>query len=259
MKRKVFGFTVIEVMLAISISLALTAILMQSINVSINRQRYHDAVMSFQDYLRGQYNQVNNVVVSKTNDHSNAEIQEITSNSCAESSFYGAGRSNCVLIGRLIQLDNRDDIGIAKEYRVFYYQNDAIGAQNFENYFDSQNQANQETINFFDSKIKLSDKSSESSLEWAASFRTTENNPLQATILIIKSPNDGTVRTYSDYGIKTISQIAGINNQLDFCIKSSGNPYGPRRAVRLNSRAANSSAVETMPIGDGEREVRCQR
>ncbi len=254
------GFTVIEVVLALTISLALMAALMQTVQVSINRQRYHDTLYSFQDFLRRQYEQVGSVNVDKTNG-TVADIKTIGINDCYnnnEAGNYGYGRSNCVLVGRLINLRNANDRGVVRTRRVYYYQEDDASAGSFENFF-SKNKNNQSSLaSNFNDLIAVSDRVSQTELEWDSVLRRPDSNLLTATILILKSPVDGTIRTFSSYGDLDIKDVIDKTEQLDFCIHPSSNPYGPIRSVRLRPSSSNQTGVELTSVDPSQGGVRCQ-
>ncbi len=256
------GFTIIEVLLALAISAALTAAIMATVQVSINRHRYLDSVTSFRDFLRGQYDQLNNVAVTNVDDKNLAEMEN-----CGDSGTghqrYGTGRSNCLMVGRLIKIEpDGPEQSKVRTKRIFYDEqiNTVNSSNDFENFFNQGD--NQSNVEKFDIEtIKMSDKEEEYFLEWSTKLLTPDNPPqpvndITATILIVRSPDDGTVRTFTAIGdyFDNTSYLVPLINQgsqaIDFCVRPANNPYGPVRAVRLNANATNSSAIEIMPTDE---------
>ena len=100
------GFTIIETMLVLAITGVLIASLIVGVGGTVNAQRYKDSVNSLQVLLQDQYAQVDNVTnVNERSSTWTCDRNANTAESKAEDS--GApGQSDCVLLGRLVIIDN---------------------------------------------------------------------------------------------------------------------------------------------------------
>ncbi len=237
---KTTGFTIIETMLFLAISGFLFVAILASTGNAVNTQRYHDSVYSLQSFIQDQYSEIVNV--------SNEEGQR----KCSNGGDASRGQSECVILGRYISTANDggslnvykvigseepsasadvDDIDIFKQYNIYLYK-----LQNGE--------LDVETYDF----------------EWGAKLT---NDDVEAegvvshfSILLLRSPNSGIVRTFADPS-KELSPdekfkdlIADIytKNEIKACVDSNGILSGPRSAVLIHANAAVQSDIEV--IGD---------
>ncbi len=268
-----WGFTMIEVMLVMAIIGSLLAAIMMTIRMPINRSQYTDVVTSFQDYLKDQYIELDNISFDKIEDKDQAIIQQIggSGGSCIgaqendSKKYYGAGRSPCFVIGKMIYLDTlNDEQGTSiRSYKVFYRDDGSDDGNDFENFFSDEVNENNQGNNEFKKSITIGDKERDShKLNWISDLKTPKGKLIHRKILIIKSPIDGTIRTYVSPNSKTsydkkqdkktsevIKMITESNQKesVDFCIHPMNNPYGPIKAVRINKYNTNPSGVEIMP------------
>lgn len=92
------GFTIIESVLFLGVTGLIMAVLLAGVGGTLNRERYKDAVSSFQDYVQGQYNLVSNVNNSRPNNEVCQGGQIVT----GVTSDSGRGTSDCTIVGRVI-------------------------------------------------------------------------------------------------------------------------------------------------------------
>lgn len=96
------GFTIIEVTLFLAIVSALTAGILVTSSVSINNQRYIDAVQSFKALVQEQF--VNATRVQNPNDE--------TGSACAAEPAAPRGTHDCLLVGKILSVTNGNTITI---------------------------------------------------------------------------------------------------------------------------------------------------
>lgn len=92
------GFTIIELVLFLGITGLVMGVLLVGVGSSLNRERYRDAVTSFENYLQGQYNLVSNV----NNSHEPNEVCMDGKIVINDSTNSNPGTSDCTIVGRVI-------------------------------------------------------------------------------------------------------------------------------------------------------------
>lgn len=105
------GFTIIEVVLFLSITALMVMGLMVGTTASVNRQRYNDAVTSLQTEVQALYSEVSSVA----NSRSSAVCRVVTNNGVssiaiteadsADPSATQRGQSECILMGKALIID----------------------------------------------------------------------------------------------------------------------------------------------------------
>lgn len=101
------GFTLLEVAIVLAITFLIFIAMLGTIQVSVARQRYNDSVTSFQDFLQRQYSEVQNVVID----------DGVTRLDGCDG---GRGRSNCYVIGRLLNFEIVDGYTSVKVEQIVY-------------------------------------------------------------------------------------------------------------------------------------------
>lgn len=236
------GFTIIETMLFLSITGLLIVGFLAATGSSINIQRYHDSVQSLQSKLQDQYAEVvdvSNAIPSNTlSCDSNAVVTE-------SASTFGRGQSDCVLMGRYItssgtdgkNLTISDVVGNAK----MSLPTDSSDLTTLQNYYLNIVPTTTETY----------------SLEWGSAFQKTgSTDPLLFTMLILRSPASGVVRTFinptavldgANIGTMiTATDLAVSTNSLKGCVESGGLFNGNRMAVTVEAGASSGTGVGTL-------------
>ena len=262
MRKKRFGFTLIEV----SLFLAVTGVLFLSVTVgvqnSIYQQRYNDVVQSFTNFLRNIYDEVTNV-------------QSISN-----------GRHGMAIYGKMISFGEKNDSG-----KQIIYVYDVVGKAVSSS--DIGSGTTLELLQKLGADVFFRENSSSPYKPagmidvyepgWGARIQTTNNSdpPQEFTgvILVLRDPKSGTVRTFvkaDNSPIQVNSEVNRITNmaagsegetpriisgiltsevfrpqEVNFCINPSGENKNNRRTnIRLLKSANNSSAVEVVGLDD---------
>ncbi len=268
------GFTIIEVMLVMAIIGSLLAAIMMTIQIPINRSQYTDVVNSFQDYLKEQYTDLDNISFDATN-KANAMISDCYEDLNPVKGDYGKGRSECFIVGKMIYIDTTENSPSDSEskngttiraYKVFYRDVGGDNGNNFDNFFaDEINQSNNDSNDKIKDNIVIGDKEETAhNLNWISDLKTPDGKFIHRKILILRSPSDGTIRTYvsdnkvnkssnSEINDKNPANLFSMvkeeyqNKNVDFCVHPMRYPYGPIKAVRINEKTSSPSGIEIMP------------
>lgn len=227
--NKFAGFTIIETMLFLAITGLLVVGVLVGTGTSINVQRYHDSIASLQSILQQQYSEVANV------------SNESYANVCGAISDVPRGQSDCVILGRFITTDSHtlqiksvtgqipasfsgttDDVAAIQEYNI------QVSLVNNEEY----------------------------DLEWGASLVDDEDKDAVFSMLVLRSPNSGIIRTFinptektDDGAIQDLVVATALDQSVNVCINSNGLFTGGRSAVLVMPNTSSASGVEVK--GDG--------
>jgi type II secretory pathway pseudopilin PulG len=228
------GFTIIELVLFLGITGLVMGVLLAGVGGSLNRERYRDAVSSFQNYLQGQYNLVNNV----NNSRDATEIcsgGKIIADATGDS---GRGTSDCTIVGRVIYSSaDGESLTSAQVYAT-------VDASTLAGDNDVQ------VLN--DAKLTASPHLEPFTPGW--STRIVDPKPDDAisvfSILIVRMPTNGLVHTYA-VNQTNAKPAAIVGNQipttgLHMCVDNSmftATGVG-RVGVTLARDAVNSSGVQ---------------
>ncbi len=218
------GFTIIETMLFLGISGLLIFGVMAGVGSSINAQRYRDSVVSLQSILQKQYSEV-------------ANVNNSGGQSCGATAA-NRGQSECVIIGRYITTDDGRVLTIKTVYL------DKMPSTS----------AGKDDIVILDSssgvRFKTFNTPETYEAEWGVSL-----NPMAFSILIIRSPSSGVIKTFidssrslADGDIQSLVNAINLkspNDIVKICVKPEGLFNGTPSAVIVNAGATNASGVET--------------
>lgn len=235
--KKNHGFTIIEVMLFLAVTGALTIAILAGAGIQINQQRYRDSVSSLKSFLQAQYSEVTNVINDRGNNwecNDSGVAEEVTNGGQPR------GTSNCVILGRLVTVDSSGAQLTASNVVGFKPTNeDSDGdLQELQRYNMSVTTVGQET----------------GEVSWGARIVNPQNlaNPQSMAMLIVRSPLSGAVLTFTSNGVEPIQEglrnmiVSGNMQQRDLCVDpSAGSLVGQRLAVRIAAYASNQSAIET--------------
>ncbi len=248
MKRRLGGFTIIEV----SLFLAITGLIFLGVTVgvqsSVFRQRFNDSTQNFAEFLRGIYAETTNVQSADS------------------------GRSGQAIYGKLVTFgetrsiearNKATDGNTAYIYDVVGQANGDIGSGNI---LDALSKVGADVV--IRSENKLAGIVESYSPKWSAQIQqacsgsSCSYTPIKAAILVVRHPRSGTVYTYvmNNATIEvnqkfqdTSSSILDTylkngsfkRDDLDFCINPEGSKeYSNRANVRIYAGARNSSAIE---------------
>lgn len=192
-KRK--GFTIIEVSLAVAIGGLLFIGILGSTMANINHQRYNDSVQSFSNFLRNVYGEVVSVQ-NPRNELTGSSNTDVLCTANSENTIKTsgvAGRSNCLIYGKLITIGENGQFYLANVY-------DVVG----------DNKGNQEDISSLKDlnldvltrkkisgtcQYALAGNSYQYRLEWDANIKTTSGANFTGSVLIIRNPKTNVVNT----------------------------------------------------------------
>lgn len=239
------GFTIVETMLFLGISgLLITGILMGT-GASLNRQRYRDSVSSLNSFIQQQFSEVRNVINNDTTAQCNGASRT-------------TGQSNCVVLGRYITsntsgptttLTSKNVIGLIPNGDPETNDVQALRQYN----------------------ISISSVIETYTVEWGASIEDINDASLRFSILILRSPSSGIIRTFINTSPSTVIADASIGNLLvnvppapptalitsaQMCINSNGMSSGKKSAIIVNAGATKGSDVNI--LGDGSALNTCQ-
>lgn len=237
------GFTIIEVMLFLAVTGALTVGLLVGSGVAIGQQRYRDSVGSLQSYIQQQYSKTTNV----TNDRdkawtcdSNGNVTQTENASAGEA----RGTSDCVVMGRLVTID-ATGTNLTSSVVVGYRSPSAV---------TQASDIAEITTNY---KLGLApiDKDDQS-VNWGAQVvKAKTATPMPFSILIIRSPLSGATLTFTKEGVQTnvgsMVDAANTSVQRDLCVNAdAGSFVGKRMEIRIEPFASSQSAIQIPPESD---------
>ncbi len=263
--NKLNGFTIIEVVLVLAITGLMAVSAMIGVRGAINNQRYGDSVNSFRDFLRNQYNGVNNTDIAfrdtSIEDYCGHHIQR--------------GRSlKCLVLGRLLRIEH-DHVSV---YDVIGNEDSLVSVSNDEEYFAS-GVVNLRAVGAVNATVDIVSNPTPKEvyrLDWDAKIKHPNgSNEPSKYVLIVRSPISGSVRTYAMEketaptrdGLDQVlldlvkPENNAIKHQSEFCIHPEGFAFTNRRAVVIKPNGSNASAVEIAPLDmevNGVKAVKCK-
>jgi type II secretory pathway pseudopilin PulG len=231
-KQTQSGFTIIEVMLFLAVTGLLAVGILVGSGVAIGQQRYRDSVNNLKSFIQQQYSEVTNVINGRGQNWDCSPSAEIT-----EGSGQARGTSECVLLGRLIAIDDTGTTITASNVVGYRTPGAPTAASDIlelkDNYRLGISPIEQETED----------------VAWGAQVvRQKTTNPMPLSILIVRSPLSGTLFTFTkdNVQIDLNSMIAEANTSAtkDLCINADAGTFvGRRMEVRIDPYAASQSAI----------------
>jgi type II secretory pathway pseudopilin PulG len=229
---KINGFTIVETMLFLGITGLLIMGVLVGTGTSINIQRYHDSVTSLQSFLQQQYSNVANV------------SNDVMGNSCGTDTTTTWGQSDCVILGKYITIDGNTNNNLVSVQDVLGTQCSTSTGVNdltaLENCIIKTSTSNAETYD----------------IAWDASAVKAKGGPLELSMLILRSPSSGIIRTLISSKSTTVIDDSGINeiltdpsalsNEAKICVNSNGLFTGTTMAVLVDNNASSSIGVEIL-------------
>ena len=220
------GFTIIEVVLFLAISGGLAVMLLVGTAGAIQRQQYRDSVESFANFLNVQYSRVISVENDRNNDRSCPLITtEVASR----------GQSDCVVVGRYVVTADSDD---------------GRRGQLYETYPVYAIKDTDDWIYGIDDTIDT-----EYSLNWGARTRLANKTDGAVSLLLFRSPENGTMTIRSDDVRHTdINGLISASSPMltqEICVYDNGWLPGERRSVFIGARASSGDAVTTNNASEG--------
>lgn len=247
------GFTVIETMLFLAISGALTVAILAGAGFAVNQQRYRESVDSTTEMLKSQYADVFNVQNPERSAsalHCNTSTAKVT-----DAAGAGAGDprgwSDCVIVGKYIETTDGKSLEVST---VLATENDSRTASGEFKHDSSNDLTALEGYNI----DSLPTSSSSFTPKWEASLSSKADAGSESDslgIMIIRVPSSGTIKTFvstdvgavhSD-GMKAIISQSNIKDQI-ICVDSNGIFSGPRRGIKIVADATSADGV--VAVGD---------
>ena len=256
------GFTIIELMLFLAITGLLIAGILVNAAGSLNDQHYRDGVEATKSSISAQYAKV----YSLTNDSAIGGVANIDPCQVLEgntSSTVRRGTSNCLYVGRLIQVIPGSTASTLKISPVIAKPNEAYNpARVYQNQQSGAGSANSSTSAFAD-RYRVARYEGNGALvenkelEWGlAAVAPGSDTQVNVALLVLRSPIDGTVQTYNllatnpgaiDY-TNLSSRLTTENlSDVKFCVADLTGSMDPsqRMAVLVHKAATGPSDVET--------------
>ena len=311
------GFTIIEVMLFLALSGVLLVGILGGLGGNLARQRYNDAVQDIASIMRDQYSFVSDTQITQRDksdsycyglvqsdigsEDARAYFRSLNSSNTDDKIAY-RGRSNCVIYGAVVsiaenyiettELIGRDYFTIVKEREGtdnpvssdlsdIEILKDVVSANNVALHCSLEGDDN-------DCYVRSADNSRIQNTKWGTRLLDPEGQPIHKTLLIIRSPRDGSIRTYVwnkairggleykyvryadlnalnggkgikfnvgqplyDYGVNRYLTSTNFKIQaLDICVDSGdGQTYNTaRRLIKIKKAGMGQSAVELMNL-----------
>lgn len=257
------GFTVIEVMLFLAVSMLLFVAMLVGFQTAIQNQRYIDSVVSLRSFIQSQYAQVFTTV----NDRSDAISCSDNATLSQDASAPARGMSECIIIGRYIT-SNEDGTELTAS-NVIARQHSASGDE----INDQEDIVNNYSLWSFEDvgdtpELQPSLNIDTYPVGWGGKIvkdAATSGKGRQFSMMILRSPKHGMLLTFfgdatqlvndANQNRKTTAELLATHlnqTQQDLCVTSTagfnGRPLsGPMMAVRINPGATNQGGIETPP------------
>lgn len=255
---KTKGFTVIEILLFLSITGLMIATMVTSTSVSLNNQRYRDAVVSLKMVIQEQYSALS----STQNDRSSEDKCSVAG--VSETEKY-RGQSECEIVGRYMVIkDSKYTLYPVLAYR--YTDNKSPTGTDI-SYMQDES--------YFRMAVDVESMETES-LEWgvriawptAGSEKKSPTTPRNIGILFIKSPDSGQVYTFTSNTVPSDLSVVSedmLRNMIkssantpdgqgarSICVNSNGFAVQANSFIYINPYAASASAIESLTSDNNE-------
>lgn len=243
--RNSSGFTIIETMLFLAVTGLLIMGALIGTGTALANQRYNDAVETFKGQIQAQYAELGSVKNGRAN------TWACGSDARPVEGSEPRGQSECTIVGRYM-LINQGEISI---FSVLARERPIAP--------DRANDVMTLRLNY---NFNVDELSEDRTMEWGTEIarptsETANTTPASLGILFIRSPESGTIYTFTSNNVPAdasaittatftdmMSEASDVANQgmgeRSICVKSGGLIQGGDRSIYLTSRAASASAVE---------------
>jgi type II secretory pathway pseudopilin PulG len=235
------GFTIIELLLFLSISGLLFVALMTGVSTSINQQRYRDSVTSLSGLLQQQYSEVANT----RNDRDNNWTCDASTVTQDETNGQVRGTSSCVVLGRYIRtVDNGSQLEIGD---VIGSQPDVSGDTTVDGDIAALAAYNPKTSPIGQTTNRL---------EWGATLHDITGHSANFALLIVRSPVSGLIRAFVlPSGLPSVlsDMITKDTAAQPYtaCVAADSWSFGPTQAVVISPATAGANGVEVKGDNNG--------
>jgi type II secretory pathway pseudopilin PulG len=228
------GFTIIETMLFLAISGALTIAVLVGAGASISQQRYRDSVNSLSNFLQQQYSDVTSV---RNDRDSGWSCNAVTGPVADGTGGISRGATECVVVGKYISLSDKT----VTVQTVIGKANVVGGSGDIDTLTNSEL-----TLTDFDKQTYT--------IEWGAAMQKINKTPTATTILIVRSPVTGSIRTFVDESsanqpVALMVSVARLQAPANICMDSDGMFNGKRFEVYVIPNASSATGIKVN--GDG--------
>lgn len=234
------GFTVIEIMLFLAVSGALVIAILAASGVAVTQQRYKDAALGVESLLQSQYVDASNVFNSR------GDTLTCTNNDGTLLIAPGAGSrgaSECVVLGRYIRFSPDGNGSSVTAASVIGLRVDEAPVTNdidaLKQYIMARSSIGEEV----------------SSVPWGAQVvEPGTNAPQDVTILVLRSPLSGSLRTFIPADVNPspesrvidASAIANLNAEKSLCLATAGFSTGQPLGITIRAGAGGANAIEML-------------
>lgn len=244
------GFTIIETTLFLAVSSLLILLIIGGTGVSLNMQRYRDAVETFKSLTQQQYADLANVQNGRDRNWTCDTNSAVTENGSDDQL---RGQSDCFLVGKYMRIEE-SSISI---YPVLASQTSSTLGGN-----DIDSMKTNYSMNVSLAEVEERTMEWGTQIAWATAGSLDEKAPRAPRtigILFIRSPDSGKIYTFTSDSIPAKDSItqATFTNLLTsgdtvpgqaarmLCIESGGLFVDGDMGLYLSSYAAGASAIET--------------
>jgi hypothetical protein len=239
------GFTVIETMLFLAVSGGLIVAILAVSGIAVSQQRYRDAAIGVESLLQSQYANTSNVLNSR------GDRLKCSNNSgtlLIEPGAGARGASECVVLGRYIRFSpSGSETTVTTSSVIGLLGTDEAPVTN--------------DIDALKQYIMIRSSLDEevASVSWGAQIvKPRTDTPQDITILVLRSPLSGSLRTFIPTGalpspgsrVIEASAIDALNTEETLCLATKGFSTGQALGITVRAGAGGASAIE-MQAEDG--------
>lgn len=224
----------IETVLVLGVTGALTIAIIIGSSATVGQQRYRDTLNSLKATIQYQFS----IASNPTSSRSGAE--SCSSAVITSSPVQPRGTSECLLLGRLITVD-----ATGKQLRIA----DVIGERSPTAPEELAASDIAELGNYRIAASPIGVESSEVAWDGKLVKSTSPYDTAAVSILIIRSPLSGSIMTYTSEGVPSnlVSMItaANMSSPRILCVEAAAGSFvGNRMGVKIGARASSQGAVE---------------
>lgn len=233
------GFTIIEVMLFLAIAAVLVTATLIGWTLTINTQSYRDSARSLATVLQQQYSDTLNVANERGSNLTCRVDNEMTTIEPGVGS--PRGQSDCVVLGRFVEING---VNIAM-YDVVGTEPDAAP--------DAGDTEDEIIGSYYPGVMKQSRQDYQIAWQARPYVSNEDGSTMRRNIAIIRSPQTGTLQTYSAVGDRTIQELidnSESRSQVKVCLDPGAPVAQGRAAVFIGANASSSDAISVKTDGD---------